>query len=131
MSIAAQLRPRIRAEGAAAMATAVETMSRAAEHAAPVDKGELRRSRRVSGIRSTATGFSATIQFTAPQAKWTEDGTRPHIIRARRGKVLRFVVGGRTVFARSVHHPGNKGTHWFTKTVTQARWAQALRAGFR
>lgn len=35
--------------------------------------------------------------------------TRPHVIRARRGGVLRFVMpGGEVVFARSVNHPGSK-----------------------
>lgn len=35
-------------------------------------------------------------------------GTRPHLIAARNAKALRFVVGGRVVFAKSVQHPGTK-----------------------
>lgn len=35
-----------------------------------------------------------------------ENGTRPHEIRANRAGALRFVINGRTVFARVVHHPG-------------------------
>ena len=35
-------------------------------------------------------------------------GTKPHVIRARIAKVLRFVVGGRVIFARFVQHPGFK-----------------------
>ena len=35
-------------------------------------------------------------------------GARPHEIRPRRAKVLRFLMGDRIVFATLVHHPGNK-----------------------
>lgn len=131
MSIAAQLQRTVRNAGAQAMVAGVETMARATERAAPVDTGELKRSRRISPVRPTATGFSVDIVFTAPQANWTNDGTRPHTIRPRRRKALRFVVGGRTVFARVVHHPGNRGTHWFDRVVNVAAWSQALRRGFR
>lgn len=34
------------------------------------------------------------------------EGTRPHMIFPRRARALRFAVGGQTVFARYVHHPG-------------------------
>lgn len=34
-------------------------------------------------------------------------GTRPHIIRPVRARALRFMIGGRVVFAKLVHHPGN------------------------
>lgn len=42
-------------------------------------------------------------------------GTRPHIIRPRRARALRFTVGsGQIVFAQVVHHPGNAPNpyHW-------------------
>lgn len=34
--------------------------------------------------------------------------TRPHEIRPRRGRALRFAAGGRMVFARLVRHPGSR-----------------------
>lgn len=34
--------------------------------------------------------------------------TSPHIIEARKAKALAFGIGGATVFARSVNHPGSK-----------------------
>lgn len=37
-----------------------------------------------------------------------ERGTRPHVIRPRKARVLVFQVNGRTVFAREVHHPGTR-----------------------
>lgn len=34
------------------------------------------------------------------------EGSRPHLIRARNAAALRFEVGGRTIFATEVWHPG-------------------------
>jgi hypothetical protein len=46
-------------------------------------------------------------------APFVEYDTRPHEIRARPGGALRFPVGGMTVFAARVQHPGTKGHHMF------------------
>jgi hypothetical protein len=49
-----------------------------------------------------------------------EIGAQPHEIKPRRGgRFLVFTVGGRTVFARAVHHPGLRGRHFFG-AATQA-----------
>lgn len=130
MSIAAQLERRIRSQGAQAMATGVETIVASLALGEPYKKGGLKRSKQVSGIRPTGTGFSATITYTAPQATFTEEGTSPHVIVPRRAKVLAFQVGGRTVFARRVNHPGTKAQHWFSKRVNESRWLAALRRAF-
>ena len=39
-------------------------------------------------------------------AFWVENGTQPHVIRARNAKALRFVQNGAVRFATEVHHPG-------------------------
>ena len=49
------------------------------------------------------------------------DGTPPHVIRARRRHALRFTVGGRVVFARSVRHPGSRGTRFLTRALDAAQ----------
>ncbi len=49
------------------------------------------------------------------------DGARPHIIRPRRAKALRFVIGGRVVFARKVNHPGSVGTQFLRNALPAAR----------
>lgn len=49
------------------------------------------------------------------------DGAPPHVIRPRRRKALRFVSGGQIVFAREVHHPGNRGTRFLTRALEAAR----------
>lgn len=40
--------------------------------------------------------------------EWLEEGTRPHVIRARGARVLAFQMRGRTVFATRVMHPGTR-----------------------
>ncbi len=106
------------------------TLKTDVRRAAPYKTGETQQKTDVRNFRSTDAGAAFTIISDTPQARWTNDGTRPHTIRPRRAKALRFVVGGRVVFARVVHHPGNKGTRWFERTVA-ARAPQALRDGWR
>jgi hypothetical protein len=48
-------------------------------------------------------------------------GTRPHLIRARNARALRFEVGGGTRFARSVRHPGTRPLRFFERGAQQAR----------
>ncbi len=49
------------------------------------------------------------------------DGSEPHVIRPRRAKALRFVIGGRVVFAARVNHPGSPGTRFLTRALPAAR----------
>jgi hypothetical protein len=51
----------------------------------------------------------------AKHALFVEVDTKPHRIEARRAKTLRFVTGGGVRFARSVQHPGTKGTHFIQR----------------
>lgn len=39
---------------------------------------------------------------------YVEEGSRPHIIRPKRRRFLKFEVDGKTVFAKQVRHPGIK-----------------------
>ncbi|HEX9994494.1 MAG TPA: hypothetical protein VGB14_16310 [Acidimicrobiales bacterium] len=71
-------------------------------------------------------GLTATARAATEQAGFTNDGTRPHRIVPRNAKVLAFDVGGVTVFARYVDHPGTPATGWFDKVV--ARWVPFLAA---
>jgi hypothetical protein len=53
-------------------------------------------------------------------ALYVHEGTRPHMIFPRRpGGVLAFEVDGRTVFARSVHHPGTKARPFLRNAATR------------
>jgi hypothetical protein len=61
-------------------------------------------------------GDKATIRARAPYAGFVINGTPPHIIRAK-GNALRFQIGGATVFARSVNHPGTKPNDFFSRAL--------------
>lgn len=84
----------------------------------PVKTGALRAS-----ITAAAQGPLAwKIASPLPYAAAVEGGSRPHVIRPRRAKLLAFQVGGTRVFARQVRHPGSRGVGMF------AQGAQAVAA---
>ena len=56
-----------------------------------------------------------------PAVRYVLDGTRPHIIRPRRAKALRFDVGGRVVFAAVVHRPGTKPNPFLQRALREGR----------
>ena len=56
----------------------------------------------------------------APHALFVHWGTKPHVIRPRRKKALRWAAGGAFVFARGVKHPGYKGDPWLVRAAAQA-----------
>ncbi len=95
----------------------------------PVDTGETRDSGTLTG-GGGGTTWEYQIGFATPQAAFTNDGTRAHTIEATNAKVLRFNVGGVTVYARSVEHPGYAGTGWFSpESINEQAWAVALAEG--
>lgn len=52
-----------------------------------------------------------------------EEGSKPHVIEARRRKFLRIPVGGggaRVIFRVRVHHPGTTGSHFMTRSLPLA-----------
>lgn len=68
-------------------------------------------------VNAVVVGKHVRIESTHPATMYVIKGTRKHIIRPRRRKVLKFRVGGRTVFARVVHHPGTKANDFLTKAL--------------
>jgi hypothetical protein len=55
-----------------------------------------------------------------PYVGYLAFGTEPHIIRPSRRRALRFVTGGRTIFARQVNHPGTRPNTWLQRALTKA-----------
>lgn len=54
----------------------------------------------------------------APHAVFVHWGTRPHVIRPKYRKALRFQPGGgQFVFAKFVNHPGYKGDPWLVRAA--------------
>jgi len=75
-----------------------------------VRSGRLRASLRATPAIVTGQTVSSSIGSNVKYMGIHEFGgqTKPHLIKASGGKSLRFVLGGRVVFAKSVKHPGSK-----------------------
>lgn len=59
-----------------------------------------------------------------PYAYFVEVGTRAHIIRSKRPNGwLRFMVGGKVVFAKVVHHPGTRPYAYLRRALSHLRGA--------
>ncbi len=71
-----------------------------------------------SRVYPTVDGVAARFGSHAPYAASVHDGARPHPIRARFAKVLRFRnKGGAVVFTAAVAHPGNKPNPWLLRAA--------------
>lgn len=87
---------------------------------APVDTGRLRASIGPAQYRRTWTlRPQVTISVGVNYAEMVHDGTRPHIIRPRNAQALRFMVGGRVVYARVVHHPGTRPRPFLDRAIRE------------
>jgi len=94
---------------------------------APVDTGRLRASIRVERRSVLGLRMRWTIGSDVEYAPMVNDGTRPHIIRPKNAKVLRFKVGGQTVFARVVHHPGTRAQPFLDRALREVAGARDYR----
>lgn len=101
---------------------------------APIKTGELRRSGELTPILNLGTRWLRELRFTAPQALWTDQGTKPHTIRVKNARALVFfwpkapaeLGGPGTYFFLKVNHPGNAASLWFSGNVTDQAWANAV-----
>lgn len=106
-----------------APAVAAEEYRRAAEESVAIAVEEVRRrtpvatgytQAQITG-RVEGSGLNLTGIIEAPGVPHLaalEEGSRPHLIRAR-GRALRFVAGGVVLFRKEVQHPGTTGRHMF------------------
>lgn len=51
----------------------------------------------------------------APHARWVHWGARPHVIRPKDKRALRWPQDGRFIFARKVRHPGYVGDPYLVR----------------
>ncbi|WP_327594709.1 hypothetical protein [Streptomyces chartreusis] len=72
-------------------------------------------------IRYGARGLEGAVICTHPKARLVLDGTRPHLIRPRRARALRFEVGGDVVFAKLVRHPGTRPNNFLARALRLGR----------
>jgi phage gpG-like protein len=67
---------------------------------------------RASKSVATSTTVKSAIGSNVKYAAIHEFGgtTRPHVIEAKKGKALKFIIGGQTLLRRRVNHPGSRFT---------------------
>jgi hypothetical protein len=65
-------------------------------------------------------GPSVAIGSDVPYALMHHQGTRPHPIRARQGRVLSFTRGGARIYRSQVMHPGTKENPYLTSNLFRA-----------
>ena len=112
-------------------ASALDDMPDRIRPYAPIDTGELRRSIRRDHRISSFAADRVKGRIVAPviQARTTDQGSPPHIIRPKRAGgllVFYFPKAGRTVFLRHVNHPGNRAKPWWERSL-RATWGPSLR----
>ena len=79
----------------------LELVQQTVDGGTPVDSGKLLQANRFS-----RNGQAVTIENGTDYAAPVHEGSRPHKIVAKKAKALKFVMGGKVVFAKSVWHPG-------------------------
>lgn len=106
---------------------ATRAISNAAKVKSPVDTGVLRNSIRQDPLPRTS-GLSVTshVEATSKYAMSVHEGQKAHVITPKNARALRFTVGGRVVFAKSVNHPGSKGRPFLRNAMEE----EGKRLGF-
>lgn len=96
----------------------VDRVATTARQIAPERTGNLKRLIKADPVRrvgpwALASGVSSLARYSAP----VHEGARPHVIRPRVARALRFEINGRVVFARRVNHPGNRPNPFLSNAV--------------
>jgi hypothetical protein len=92
----------------------------------PVDTGNLRASGKMK-VGRTGSGYQGEVEYTARYAAAVHEGRRAITIRARRpGGQLRFSIGGRTVYARSVRQPARPGRPFLSTALAEIAGAEGF-----
>lgn len=79
-----------------------------------VDTGNLRASITLSSITSTGGMPAYRVGSDNKIARLHHDGSRPHLIEAKKGSVLRFGKYGTIVYRKKVFHPGTSPNRYLT-----------------
>ena len=93
----------------------------------PRNTGELARKTGVEVASTSGNRITAVAVIDVTYGEFVIQGTRPHVIRAKRGGVLAFnwpKAGGMVFFAK-VNHPGTTANPFFDRVIS--RWPDYLR----
>lgn len=85
---------------------------------APVDTGRLRGSIKIKR-KLTSRGLGYSVYTNVEYAPMVETGTRPHVIRPKGKKALKFRMGGQTVIVAKVNHPGTRPQPFLSRAVRE------------
>lgn len=91
----------------------------------PVDTGNLRATGQMD-MRTQGLIVSGSVEYTARYAAAVHEGRKALTIRAKGGGRLKFVVDGRTVYAREVRQPARAGRPFLRDALIET----ATREGF-
>lgn len=98
----------------------------------PVDTGYLRSSR-TTGVAVRGYSVVGEVVYRAEYAAAVHNGRRGLTIRSRNGKLLRFVVDGRVVYARRVRQPPRRGRPFLFRALRQVATSEGytvVRGGY-
>jgi hypothetical protein len=93
----------------------------------PVDTGNLRATGRMVLGRSRGALVIGSIEYTARYAAAVHNGRRALTIRAKGNGRLKFVVDGRTVYARSVHQKARKARPYLAQALREVAPQQGFK----
>lgn len=85
---------------------------------APKRTGRMANSLRMT-MRATRTAVIGTITASPKYTHFVERGTRPHVIRARRKRALKFHGRNGLVIVKSVKHPGTKPRPFMFRSLVE------------
>ena len=86
---------------------------------APVNTGRLRASGRIKRAAFFSFRPKATVIFDVDYAAAVNDGRRAVRITPKRAQALRFVIGGRVVFAKVVNQPARAAKPFLDRAVRE------------
>lgn len=84
---------------------------------APIRSGRMVRAIEGDPVRRVGLRVDSGVTVRVPYAASVHEGARPHVIRPRFARALRFEIGGQVVFARKVNHPGNRPNPFLRNAV--------------
>lgn len=80
----------------------------------PVDHGRL-----AGSWDLTTTGLESKVSTNVVYALFQEEGTHPYDIYPSSASALQFQIGGKVIYAKSVHHPGVEGKRYVEQSITE------------
>lgn len=101
---------------------AMTPVGKAAKQKAPRREGKYKRTIRKERAKTRSNGITeGRITSGHPLAWILEHGTKPHKIRAKKARRLKFTVAGKAVFALETQHPGSKPQPHFRPALEDNR----------